>query len=479
MIKHYFELLKNSIFYGTSKWISTFVGILVIPIITRYLLPSEFGSVTLALIFASIVSLLIIFGMDNSIAYYLNFSDGCNRKIFASTSLFFVIILLLFYSCILFFFSKNVSEFIFHENSVLVYCIIFLIPLNVFFLYFQNLLIWNHRLKQYLILSIGYSLSFLLLIFLFILIFHAGLLGVLSAYLISYLLFALFGYMATRDLFILKFDFKKCKVMLKYGSPFVVVGIVSNLLAANDKIFLSVLSNLSETGIYTIGVGLSSALSLITSGFQTALGPFAFKNASNPESKKIYKTIFLYYSYIISFFWLALVMFSKEVLMILVPDQYIEAYVVVPFLAGGIIMTGFLNIFCLSAGITKNTHFIAISSISGLFLNVILMFFLIPSFGIVGAASATFMSSLLSSLIMNILGQRIFYIEYDYKRAGLILSIAFGLGFLSLLLYAFPLLLCIVIKIVLLAIFGIFILRLFGFDKNTFTDLQNFLKTKT
>jgi O-antigen/teichoic acid export membrane protein len=274
--------------------------------------------------------------------------------------------------------------------------------------------------------------------------------------------------MYTKDLYRLEFHYEKCIALLQYGYPFLFVGLVSVLLSSNDKIFLSVLLNLGEVGIYTIGVGLSSALSLITSGFQTALGPFAFKIASDSNSKIVYSRIFLYYSYIISFFWLGLVLFSKEILMVLVPSQYQIAYIVVPFLAGGVIMTGFLNIFCLSAGITKNTHLIAISSLSGLCMNMILMVFLIPHFGILGAAGASFVSICTSSIVMNILGQKIFFIDYPYKKAGLVFLIACIFWNLSLLTNTFSLLSSILLKIVLIFLFGILIFQLLKFDKHFF-----------
>ncbi|MBL0198953.1 MAG: hypothetical protein IPP81_01940 [Chitinophagaceae bacterium] len=64
------KLLGDSFIYGLSGIITSFIGVFLIPLYTSVFNPEDYGIIALLSSLQTIVTIIIIFGMDNSFAVW-------------------------------------------------------------------------------------------------------------------------------------------------------------------------------------------------------------------------------------------------------------------------------------------------------------------------------------------------------------------------------------------------------------------------
>ena len=84
---------------------------------------------------------------------------------------------------------------------------------------------------------------------------------------------------------------------------------------------------------------------------------------------------------------------------LLTTEAFYGGGIVVAYLVPAILL-GNMYIFAPGISIAKKTKFIAYINVTGAALNIILNYFLIPKFGIVGAGTATLLTKLITSFFL-------------------------------------------------------------------------------
>jgi len=420
------RLLRDSLVYGARGWLNSLLGILLLPVLTQHLGTRDYGSLALVMLVLTVSQILILAGMHSAIGYYYNFSEGIEREKYISTSLFFVLISSLFYVVVLVAFHGEISRFVFHKVSSDIYLLIWAVPVAAILYFLQYLLIWSYQQKRYLIVSIGNSLSRFFLIIIFVVVLRYEIAGILAGYIIADSIFCVITVFLTKDFYIARVDVDKLKSLLKYGFPLLLTSVGALTLSWTDKVFVSRLLTLSDVGIYEAGVKVASVLAMVILGFRFAWDPYALRMAKSEEALDVFARIFIYYIGFTSIVWLAVSIFSGEILSIVVAEEFYPASQLVPYLAGSLLVVGITDIFSISATLTKKTYLYAIACLGGFGANVVLNYLLIAKLGIIGAAVGTVGASFIMCAMMNVFGQRALNIEYDYVKAISILLLSIG-----------------------------------------------------
>ena len=113
-------------------------------------------------------------------------------------------------------------------------------------------------------------------------------------------------------------------------------------------------------------------------------------------------------------FFLAL--FSKEAISLLLDPQYLDAYKIVPIVVFSsliVIATGIINI---SITFQKKTLQIMYMALFCSLINILINFFLIPSFGIIGAVYSTLISFLTYFILNYWYARKCYFIPIDWKQ---------------------------------------------------------------
>ena len=229
--------------------------------------------------------------------------------------------------------------------------------------------------------------------------------------------------LAIISLFLPKINFKKLfkKRYVRYYWPILVAGFVpmlANLLIIlNYKIDIIMLEGMnvdfSSIGLYSVGLSLAEYIWLIPEIFKDVMQKKTSQNNSISSinfSLRISSTI-------VVIIYLFLVLLGKPVISILFGNEYTGAYLVTVILFIGVYSMIYYKIIgtLFIADNKSNQYFIIL--LIGTILNVGANYYLIPKFGIIGAASA----SVVSYSIIGILFLIMYMKYYNVKLKNIVI----------------------------------------------------------
>ena len=130
-----YKLVRNSFLYGLGDLLQKFLSVLLIPIYTRYLDPSEYGVLALLGILTLVVSTLTLCGLTNGISRYFYYTDEENttKSEVIWSPLFFVLLFTTVVVTVLVFFAESLSNLFFDSGAYryLLAFTIFVIPMII------------------------------------------------------------------------------------------------------------------------------------------------------------------------------------------------------------------------------------------------------------------------------------------------------------------------------------------------------------
>jgi O-antigen/teichoic acid export membrane protein len=181
------------------------------------------------------------------------------------------------------------------------------------------------------------------------------------------------------------------KVLTTVAFPLMIVSTVSYMMGWIDTIILGIYKNEADVGVYTVCLKIATLTSLPLVAVNSIAAPkfaehwgqkdfLAIKKIANNSTKLIFLTslplliiILLFPSFILSIFGVEFIN-GRTALMIITCAQFINA------------ISGSVGFLLQMTDYQKHFQFIIISAI---IINILLSYFLIPSYGIEGAAIAT------------------------------------------------------------------------------------------
>ncbi|NLA34053.1 MAG: flippase, partial [Tenericutes bacterium] len=201
------------------------------------------------------------------------------------------------------------------------------------------------------------------------------------------------------------FSLETGKNLLKNSYHFILSGLMIAIYAQIDKIMIgSILENISAVGLYSVATTIITLWSFVPNSIVTAFNP-TIVFAKNESKEKYIRRLKQLYSIII---WLSIAyalfitIFSKQIIGILYGSKYLGATTALNISIWGVSFSfiGVVReIWLVNNNIQKYSKWFAIL---GALANIILNIFMIPTFVIVGAAIATFITQLLTGLIANL-----------------------------------------------------------------------------
>jgi O-antigen/teichoic acid export membrane protein len=262
-------------------------------------------------------------------------------------------------------------------------------------------------------------------------------------YMTSLILFAPIVYFKFKEVIVKLFDYNLtitfARELFNYGIPILIIGTSSLLLSNIDRYFIIYLLDLNESTLYSASYTISEQSILVITGLISITSvPYLFNifESNGVEmAKNFQEKILKFYLFLTIPVVVVLSFYYNEILFYLLSNKYQKGFYILPYISLGAFFIGLSNVFSDVFTLMKKTKILMLSYFVSLITNVILNYFLINKFGILGAAIAT----LLSYSVLLIL-------TYIYSRKLIKLNIAkkdlFKLFFSFLLLILF----CYVIK---------------------------------
>lgn len=177
------------------------------------------------------------------------------------------------------------------------------------------------------------------------------------------------------------------KDALKFGVPLIPHTLGGLMIASMDRIMVTNMLDVSQTGIYTVALQIGMMLSLLTGAFNRAYAPWLFehlKNQTDVERIRIVRYSYLYFA-VLGGGALLLGLAAPMLLSVLVGEAFrtgaeVVLYVALGFAFGGMYFTVTNYIFL--AGATARLAVVTLGS--GL-INVVATYWFIDHYGLAGA----------------------------------------------------------------------------------------------
>jgi O-antigen/teichoic acid export membrane protein len=429
------KISSQTLIYAVGILLSKAIGFFLIPLYTHYLTPEDYGILELLELTSFFAGFFIAMGIHNAILrYFAHYQEARDKYEVISTAVLFVSCSGFLITVILVMFSNFFSQLVF--DTVKYSYLFSIVFVNLYFGILLELCRTSLRAEGksvlFTILAVIYTLIAVSLNILFIVVLGLGIKGILySTFIVQVILLfylAIYFYPKTK----LHFAFSKLKLILKYGIPFIPTGIFLFILNWADRYFLKIYANLEIIGLYSLGYKIGMIVVML-GGFPFSLfwNAYMFDVYKKPDAKKIYSDVLTYYFLLLSFIALGLSCLSKELITILANPAFLKSYLIIPVISFAMVFMTLDNILRVGILTSNRTHYLPYVEGFAAAAHIGLNFLLIPPFGMLGAGISTLLSYVIRAIATVFVSNRLYPIQYEYKRLSLIMGNAIVIIFIS------------------------------------------------
>ncbi len=465
-------MLKHSSIYGVFNILSRAIGFVMIPVYTRFLTPSDYGTIELLDLTGNLVSMFIGLSFSNSITrFYYELNEDKERNLMVSTSLLFVggaglVICLGLMSA-----SAPFSRSLFGPSGDPGYFRIMFTTLIFQVLIEECMVLLQVRQQSmtYAVFSTVRLLMGLSLNILFVVKFRMGVYGILYSGLATSVLTGLYIYIKTLWDSGLGFSRLELNRLLKFGIPMFLAGFGPFILAFSNRYFLNHFAPLSDVGIYALAFKFSSLISvLVTNPFQLTWAAKRFQYAKRDDAKIIMSRVFTYFCASTFLVATGLIITAPDVLKIIVGEEFQGAARYIPLLAISYAIGAWYYHFNYGIFLVKKPIYATWIWAAGAAVNLVCNYFLISRFHGMGAAFATLVSFGFISALTLYISQKFFYIPFEIGRLFKIAAALAPIYVIAYFMPAFDPIASIAAKSLLLVLYpaGLYLLRFLHEDES-------------
>lgn len=419
------QLTKHSAIYGVGHVLTKSLIIFLLPIHTNYVERIEYGIATTLFAFLAIASIIYSYGLNTAlIQFYILEQEPKQKKNIFSTAFFATAITSLIFSLILILGSVFFAEHLFDsvEYGYLIRYSAAILSLDALLLLNFNILRAQEKSNYFAFLSVlnvGLNLFFNILL---VVHYQMGVKGIFLANIYSSfaMFFVLLPYCA-RHLGIM-LDRSVFYKMLKFGLPFVPATLSIVFINSIDRFFIKFYLGLDAAALYGAGYKLGLIVKLFINAFQFAWLPFFLHTAQKENAKEIFSKILTYFSLICSIIFLSIHLFIEQVVRLKIFGLYIfgpeywSSTVIVPVVTLAYIAYGIYLNFIVGIYVKEKTKLLMLIAGVGAIFNIVANFILIPRYHLMGAAYATILSFVVMAVLCFRFSQRLYPIQYEFRR---------------------------------------------------------------
>ena len=421
MIERLKELLRHSAIYGLGSIVARVLGVLLLPLYTRYLSPSDYGLIETLVALSAVLTALVAQAMKSAFfRFYFDSAEPARRHLVVRTAFWYVMAASTAVTVAGIALASQVSWLLFgthdHRNLVIAAFIGLWAALN--YEQMTSLFRVEQRSTAYVAATLANVAITIAATVLLVVVFDKGPLGVLVGNFIGTLIVyaALLTY--SRRALGLQFDRRLYRAMNRFGLPLVPSAVALWLTNFSDRFFLIKLTDAHEVGLYSIGVRVASALVLLLTAFRLAWPAFAYSIDDDREAQRTYSFVLTYVVYVCCWIALALGLLAPWIVRLITTRPFYPAQNVIAPLAFGVAAFGAYVVVQIGTGRARQTRSNWLVTGVAAVLNVALNFALIPPYGRMGAAIATVAAYTLLFVGMAWRAQRVFPVSYQWRRVA-------------------------------------------------------------
>ena len=451
------KLAGQTVIYGFSSVVGRLLNYLLVPLYTRYFLPSEYGVVTELYAYVAFLVVILTYGIET--AFFRYSQKVPNKKSVYSTALISLLITSCIFVSIIYFNASPISNWLqYPEFPEYIRWFAIIIGLDaVSAISFAKLREQNKASRFALVrllnifINIGLNLFFIIYCpyalekglssLEFVNSVYSSDIGVgyifIANLIASVVTFLMLLPEMIKSVWI--FDKSLWKQMMIYGLPLLIAGLAGMTNETIDRILLkhllpSTVNSSSELGLYGAFYKLSILMILFIQTFRFAAEPFFFAQEKEKNARKVYADVMKYFVIITSFIFLSVSLFYDFIILFLGENYHDpRGFKVVSILLAANLFLGIYYNLSIWYKLSEKTKYGAYLSMFGAVITLCLNFILIPKIGFVGSAWATLICYVSMTVASYYLGRKHYKILYPLKRISFYLGLVAVLYFTSLL----------------------------------------------
>lgn len=413
------KLLRSAGIYTLTSILNGAIPFLLLPILTRFLTPKDYGLVSMFGVLVSFISPFVGLNINGAISRIYFEKETVNIKIYISNCLNILICSTLVVSILFYFMSTLISEI----TSIPVK-MLWIVVIISFTQFVTNIVLtlWQVQTKpiQYGMFQISQTSLNLFFSVLFIVVYGMGWKGSIYAQIITYIFFTVVGIriLIKNDWLKFTINFNYIKHALKFGIPLVPHALGGVILTMTDRIFITNMVGVDATGIYTVGYQIGMIINILATSFNQAYIPWLFAKLKENNFLSKIKIVKLTYSYFIAIIFMSLLLsfISPHFLKLIIGKEFSQSSSYIIWIALGYAFKGMYLMVTNYIFYAQKTSYLAGVTIFSSILNIFLNYFFIKSFGSIGAAQATTVVYLVMFMLTWLVSSKVYKMPWSLKQ---------------------------------------------------------------
>lgn len=331
--------VKNTAAYAITDCIGRGISFLMLPIVSRYVVPSELGIAANFDVLQQILVLLAGMAIVNAITYFYYGRSKENVAKLVSSLLALVGGTLLIVSALVLVFTVDVQKYL--HLGIALQCLAFVSSMAMLINALDfNLLRLEENVKQFSALQILQSLTNVIMVVIFVISLRMEGLGKIlsNALNITMLSFVHLFILYKKHYLTRHIDMASIKTFLKFGIPLLPHSLSFWIKGGMDKILLTTFCGLSANGIYSMAMSFGAVYQLFSMSFSNAYGPYLQKRLSmmtpTNEKREKQRIVKLNYAVMLGFVgvYFFVVAFCWLVIEFILDDKYKPSFDFIPWI---------------------------------------------------------------------------------------------------------------------------------------------------
>ncbi len=393
MNNKYGKLLKNMGLLTISNFGSKVLTFLLVPLYTKILSTSEYGTYDIVYTTIWLVMPIISLNIVESVVRFLLDGKYGEKDIMHIGMKYTLISIFIFSVLVVFNAMFNIVPSL---SGYVVYLILFYSSQILYTLFTQYARGIN-RVANLAFAGILNTISTIILNIIFLVVLRMGLDGYFLANIIGLIIPVLYLIFITKIAYRKKSKEKQKSLereMIVYSAPLIIESTSWWGITASDHLIITILCGFSENGIYSVAYKIPSILNILVGVFNQAWILSIVKEIKNKNFNFLMQTYSLI-SLLTSVSCSVLIFFNKIIASIMFSGEFYNAWRFAPFLMVSTVFASLITVLGGYFSAIKDSKTIAFTTLCGAIINTVLNFFLVFLIGPMGAAIATLIAYIL------------------------------------------------------------------------------------
>jgi O-antigen/teichoic acid export membrane protein len=415
---------RDLVAYGLLSGVSKSAHLLLLPVLTRAFSPAEYGVVDLIATLTGLLAVVMAMTMESAVArFWAGAGASTSREELVSGVLLLVVVVSVAIVSVVWLGAGWVADVLFADRDAAVFvklgaltaCLTALcnVPLIV--------LRMERRVASYSIITSLQTVGFVVLAVL-IVVHEGGLAGVFAAQASAAGVAFVVAVGSIRRYLRIRLAGVWIVASMRFSLPLLPAVVVTWLNSHVDRMLLLLFLGLGFVGVFGAAARVASIMTLLVGIVRQAWTPLAMTIVDDAEVRdEFYRRAFTYYSGGAALVALLIAGFGREVMLLLVPHEFMPGHVIIPWLVGSQVLHGSAQFTNLGTLISKRTFENSVAAWCGVVVNVGLGAALIPTLGLGGAAIGAFVSSLVFTSLLLRYSLKASSVRFDLRRVSGIL----------------------------------------------------------